>query len=989
MQCTQTIPDWENPRVINQNRLPAHTSHIPFHDKDNYFKSLNGTWKFKVVKTVDQRPLTFWKSDFNVQNWQNIQVPGHWEFQGFGTPIYTDEEYPFTPDPPKVPKNYNPVGSYVKNFDLPKNWHGEQVFLNFGSIRSAMIVWLNGKKVGYCQGSKTPAEFDVTEFLKPKKNKLALQIFRYSDGTYLEGQDFWKVSGIERDVFLYKTEPIYIWDYHLKSTLVDNYQNGQLDLSIDLKRFTQKPKAPLTCLISLSKNNQVIYSETQKNIDTSVTISKKLKKVAPWSAEYPNLYDLKITIKDDQKTYDQLHTKVGFRTIEIRNKQLCINGKPISIRGVNRHEHDMNSCRIITKESMLNDIRLMKQFNINAVRTSHYPNRKEWYNLCDKYGLYVIDEANIECHGMRFHEKGYALLSDNKDWEKAYLDRVKRMVKRDKNHASIIGWSLGNEAGDGQNFEICYDWIKNYDDSRPVAYQPAWYKEHTDIVFPMYRDKNFIENFAKTRADRPLILCEYDHAMGNSVGNLQDYWDVIQQYDVLQGGFIWDWVDQTIHKTDDDGTPYWAFGGDLGYVGVENDSNFCANGLVQADRSLKPHIWEVKKVYQNIDIQLLDIDHHLFSVKNEFLFTNLDQYDFYYEILKNGTFFKKGRLGSVSVAPLTEKEITFDLPQLDDEALYHLKILVRTRNNKDLVPANHTIAWNQFTIGKKKVTKIDTAEIKIQEQGDHFIAFQDDVTYKFNQKNGYLYSIQHDGEELLVTPLRPNFWRSPTDNDLGNSMPARCQIWKELSADQRLEKMDIRENSISVYYRIPELRIDYQFLANGRLQVKYALSLKNNDLPEIPRIGMQMAIEPDYDSIQWFGRGPQENYQDRKTGYAIGTYEKNIDAMNHIYVRPQECGNRTHVYWASLSNQQGKRLKVLGRPFINFSAWPFAPEDMAYVPNHPKHINDIKKREFITVNIDYKQMGVGGDNSWGAKPHPQYLLTNDHYEYEFILTIIE
>ena len=431
VNCSQSLQDWENPQVINKNRLDAHTGHIPFND-NAFKKSLNGTWKFKVVKTPEERPMDFWSNEYSTENWADIQVPGHWELQGFGTPIYTDEEYPFTPDPPHVPRDFNPVGSYIRYFDLPDNWNGKHIILNFGSIRSAMYVWINGKQVGYCQGSKTPAEFEVTSFLKSKNNKIALQIFRFSDGSYLEGQDYWKVSGIERDVFLYAVNDVYIWGYSAKTDLINDYRDGVLDLSVDINHYAQNIKN-LKAEISIIYNDKIILSKTLNiNDKSNFMIREKVAKAKRWTAETPNLYDLNITIKNNEQTFDQLSTKIGFRTVEILNKQLCVNGVPISIRGVNRHEHDMHTCRVITKESMLEDIKLMKQFNINAVRTSHYPNQEEWYDLCDQYGLYVVNEANIECHGMQYHKKSYALLSDNLEWEKAYLDRVQRMAKRDK-----------------------------------------------------------------------------------------------------------------------------------------------------------------------------------------------------------------------------------------------------------------------------------------------------------------------------------------------------------------------------------------------------------------------------------------------------------------------------------------------------------------------------------------------------------------------------
>jgi len=990
--------DWENPQVINNNRLDGHTWHIPSADVSNV-KSLNGTWKFNWEESSSKRPKNFWKENYKINDWSDIQVPGHWELQGFGTPIYTDEEYPFTPNPPKVPKKFNPVGSYVKQFDLPEKWDGKQIFLHFGSVRSAMYVWLNGQKVGYSQGSKTPMEFDITEYVKAKDNKLSLQILRFSDGSYLEGQDYWKMSGIERDVFLYCIEDIQIWDYFVETDLVKFYKDGVVNINVDLKNYSEIHDKNLKMdFVLTEEKGKVIFKDSELiNFTDSKTIkfSKKIKKVKKWTAETPNLYTLNIKVFDAGILKDEVILKIGFRKVEIIDNQLSINGTPITIKGVNRHEHDMINGRIISEQSILDDIKLMKKFNINAIRTSHYPNMEELYELCDKYGMYVVDEANIECHGMKFHKEGYKLLSDNKDWEKAYLDRVQRMVLRDKNHPSIIGWSLGNEAGDGQNFVTCYNWLKEYDSTRPVMYQPAWYESHTDVIFPMYKDINFIEEYAKTKADRPLILCEYSHAMGNSVGNLKDYWDIIDKYKVLQGGFIWDWVDQTFLRKDDNGKEYWAYGGDLGYVGVDNDSNFCANGLVQADRNLKPHIWEVKKVYQNIHFDLINLKQRQFLVKNKFAFTNLNKFSFHYEILKNGELLSSGDFNKLEIPPNSSRGILLNIPEIENQEHYILKLIIKNIDNSLLVPKGHIIAWEQFEIGKYQPEFNKSVEVKLLESNKQIEILHDNSKFIINPKSGLLESILVNGNNILLSPLKFNFWRSPTDNDLGNGMPKRCEIWKKSSNNSKLEgikRMDMRDEvKIFTNLEFPDVKgkgiIRYHFKKNGVVNIRATYIGSNDELAEMPRFGMQMQILPEYENIKWFGRGPEENYQDRKTGYAIGLYEMSINEMNHIYVRPQECGNRSDVYWFELVNSIGNGLKIHGKPKVNFSTWNFAPEDLDHIPGSPKHINDIDKKEFITVNIDYKQMGVGGDNSWGAKPHPQYMLTENRYAIEFDLQL--
>ncbi|MBN2282052.1 MAG: DUF4981 domain-containing protein [Candidatus Marinimicrobia bacterium] len=967
----------------------------------NYKLSLNGTWKFHLAPNPSKRPQNFWKADENTEKWSDIVVPGHWEIQGFDVPIYTDEEYPFEPDPPKVPKKYNPVGSYVKCFDLPDNWQEKQVFLHFGSVRSALMVWLNGEEVGYSQGSKTPIEFNITSLLKNKSNRLALQIFRFSDASYLEGQDYWKMSGIERDVFLYCSNDIQIWDYKIDTKLDRFYRDGFLKIECAVKNYSQLTgrNVKMDIILDDLSGREIFNTSELIVLDTNNAIfnfEKKIEKVKKWTAETPELYDLTLKIFDQGVLKDEVITKIGFRKIEIINKQLCINGTPIIIKGVNRHEHDMVNGRVITEESILQDLKMMKEFNINAIRTSHYPNRSEFYELCDAYGMYVINEANLECHGMKYHIDGFRGLSDNKEWEQAYLDRVQRMVKRDKNHPSIISWSMGNESGDGINFISCYEWIKDYDPGRPVVYEGAGNKPHTDIVFPMYKDIQFLEDYAKSDPVRPLLLCEYAHAMGNSVGNLQDYWDVILKYKVLQGGFIWDWVDQTFLKRDRQGKNYWAYGGDMGDSAIENDSNFCANGLVQADRSLNPHIWEVKKVYQNIHFKLIDISSNTFLVINDFSFTNLNRFSIYYEILKNGEVYKEGKITNIDLPARTFGKVSLNLPKIDTQDFYFLKLIVKNIDNTGLIPYNHIIAWDQFTLGKYSPVYGSPQKISLSNSENQIEVVQNNSRYIINKNTGFLEAIINGkNNNILTSPLTFNFWRAPTDNDLGNKMQERCAIWKDVPANIKLTDINVldRKDELKIFsnFEFPDIKakgiIRYHFTSDGVLNIRATYLGGSKELPEMPRYGLTMKVQPELENVQWFGRGPEENYWDRKTGYAFGVYEKKVAEMNHIYVRPQECGNRSDVFWFHLLNREGKGLKIYRKSNMNFSVWNFSQKDIDYIPRKLKHTNDIKEGNFITVNIDFNQMGLGGDNSWGAKPHPQYILKEDRYAVEFDLLV--
>jgi len=678
------VYDWENPAIIARNRELPHATYVLYSDVKSalkeepdtspYYLSLNGTWKFSWTRSPDQRPQAFKEPGFDVSGWDNIEVPGNWELQGFGVPIYTDTDYPFSPDPPVIPHDYNPVGSYVRNFELPNNWTGRRIFLHFAGVRSAFYVWLNGKMVGYSQGSKTPAEFELTDYIQSGKNILAVAVYRFSDGSYLEDQDYWKISGIERDVFLFAAQHTHIRDFFIKAELDDEFQDGHLRVEALVTSKSKKPTTEIfVSLQLLNPGHSPVFSEPIKQKvrfdaqgNGSVIFDLPITKPLKWSAEIPALYSVILVLDSGiQAAVDYIVTKTGFRRVEIKNGVLQVNGAAVKLKGVNRHEHDPATGRYVTRESMLEDIRLMKRFNINAVRTSHYPNDPFWYDLCDRYGLYVVDEANIESHGM-----GYAperTLGNDPVWQKAHLDRTIRMVERDKNHPCVIIWSLGNEAGDGVNFEATYAWIKKRDQSRPVQYEQADLRPHTDIFCPMYARIHILKDYASQTRERPLILCEYAHAMGNSVGNLKDYWDVIESSPQLQGGFIWDWIDQGIRKKTADGKYYWAYGGDFGPPGTPTSENFCINGLVSPDRKPNPHFWEVKKVYQNITVKSVDLEKGQFEIINKYDFMNLSTFDCIWRIEGNGKLLVEEKITDIDIPPKKAGELTIEMPQLKPE----------------------------------------------------------------------------------------------------------------------------------------------------------------------------------------------------------------------------------------------------------------------------------------------------------------------------------
>ena len=664
---TNKSNDWENPEVFSVNTLAPHALLIPFGAKNELsiydikmspnYKSLNGLWKFKWSINTEKRPKEFYKPDYDIKNWDLIEVPSSWQMKGYGVPIYVNVNYPFKPNPPKIPKEYNPVGSYKRTFTVPKEWNNDEIILHFGGVNSAFYVWVNGKKVGYSEDSKTAAEFNITDFITEGENELAVEVYRWCDGSYLESQDMWRLSGIERDVFLYAKPKIHVYDVFIKSVLDKTYTNGILNLDFELKNMTNQEndvEVSIELLDSqFSKSLLTIKKKVSlaKNSSAKLSTNNVIKRPNKWSAEQPNLYDLKIVLKDKSgKILETFTKKTGFRTSEIKNGQFLINGQYVLIKGVNRHEHSPVNGHVVTEAEMIEDIKLMKQFNINAVRSSHYPNHPKWYELCDIFGLYVVDEANIEAHGLQTKwdgDYGYRFntyTSQATEWKNAHIDRTLRMFQQNKNHPSIVIWSLGNEAGFGENFKITYKMLKSLDNSRPVQYEQAWLDPYTDIVAPMYHTISNLEKFLKLNDKRPLFMCEYSHGMGNSNGNLIDYWNFIKKHKALQGGFIWDWVDQGMEKETLDGRKYWAYGGNFGHQNVPSDKDFCLNGLVFPNRTPKPSLWEVKKVYQNISFEAIDLKLGKIKINNEFNFTSLGEYEIYWYLEGDGKMIAQDQL---------------------------------------------------------------------------------------------------------------------------------------------------------------------------------------------------------------------------------------------------------------------------------------------------------------------------------------------------------
>ncbi|MCP4902128.1 MAG: DUF4981 domain-containing protein, partial [bacterium] len=956
--------NWENLEVLSVNTEPPHATLFPFASSEAAlegdettsprFLSLDGIWRFFWVRKPADRPLNFFEPGYDDSRWDEIEVPSNWEVQGYGYPIYLDTEYPFPADEPNIPHDYNPVGSYRRSFELPEDWlKGHRVVLHFGAVKSALYLWINGAYVGYSQGSKTPVEFDVSSYLKPGQNSVALEVYRWSDGSYLEDQDFWRLSGIEREVYLYTRPMVFLRDYFVRPRLTESLTHGTLQLTTKIKNsFAEECQRKLRLRVFDEPDSKEALIDERIEVslgggeEASIEVEKAVESPRLWSAETPELYTLLLSLEDETGHESEVvRAEIGFRRIEIVAGQLLVNGSPITIRGVNRHETDPHTGHVVDEASMIRDIELMKRNNINAVRTSHYPNHPTWYRLADRYGLYLVDEANIESHG--YCCPAETSLGNKPEWRDAHLDRTVRMFERDKNHPSVIFWSLGNEAGDGVNFEATYLKLHELDDTRPVQYEGAGQRPHTDLFVPMYDRTHEIEAYAKTDPERPLILCEYAHAMGNSVGNLQDYWDVIDTYPSLQGGFIWDWVDQALLRQDSHGRDYWAYGGDFDNPVVPNDANFCNNGLVTADRKPHPHLHEVKKVYQPIRWEAVDLKNGLLRIHNRHDHIDLSSFDLGWEISADGVVIEEGSVDAPTVLAHGSAELQIPKTEIRPQpgVEYHLRVFALTASDQPLVPAGHEVAWDQFELPVgKPVDLLDRdamPSIKIKNSVRFVDLVGDGFELKLGKLRGELLSFRIDEIELVRTGLVPNFWRAPTDNDLGNGMPARCGIWQHAEEKRLVEEVTVERLGESVARVVVETRLveveakyttSYTLFGTGDVLVEVSYRSDKDDLPELPRFGMTMTLPNAFAEMSWFGRGPHESYWDRKTGAAVGRYGGAVWDRFHPYTRPQETGNLTDVRWLALRDAQGYGLLAVGGPLLSTSAWQFPVDELDFQP---------------------------------------------------------
>lgn len=1017
-QEKKTVNDWENPEVFQINREPARATFLPYADEpsaiaDDYarslwFLSLNGNWKFNWSPTPDERPKDFFKTNFNTTNWKEISVPSNWELQGYGIPIYTNITYPFVKNPPFIDHADNPVGSYKRTFELPENWNSRRVYLHFEAGTSAMYVWVNGEKAGYSENTKSPAEFDITKYVKAGKNQVAVEVYRWSDGSYLEDQDFWRLSGIDRDVYLYSTDNIRIADFFASPDLDASYKNGSLSVDVKLqnKNLVSKNNQTVEAKL-LDKNGTVLFAKEMKiNVKAgateSVTFMQNVESPKLWSTETPNLYTLLLSLKDENgKLIETVGTSVGFRKVELKNGQLLVNGVRIMVHGVNIHEHNPKTGHYQDEETMMKDIKLMKQLNINAVRCSHYPNNLLWVKLCNKYGLFLVDEANIESHGMG----SLAWISDyashpayKPEWHASHMDRIYSLVERDKNQPSVILWSLGNECGNGPVFKDAYKWIKNRDKTRLVQFEQAMEEDNTDIVCPMYPSIVYMKEYAaRKNVKRPFIMCEYSHAMGNSNGNFQEYWDIIHGSENMQGGFIWDWVDQGFEMTDEVGRKYWAYGGDMGSQNYTNDENFCHNGLVWPDRKPHPGAFEVKKVYQDILFKGVDLNKGIIEIVNGFGFTNLDNYIFKYEVLENGLAIKTATI-DVSIAPQSKKEIQLELPKLTakDGTEYFLNMFAYTRYGSEVLPQNFEVAREQFSVGPNTyfVKARNKGVSPIKETTDAVVLSATGVEVVISKKTGLIQDYKCKGKQFFNQLPVPNFWRAPTDNDFGNNMQAESNVWRTAGKSCKVNTFEIKEidgkPSVAVTLFLRDVAsaytIVYTMNADGSLEIFNSFKAGNNPLPEMPRFGMLFSLKNEMDNFSYYGRGPWENYQDRNTASFKGIYSSSVADQYVAYTRPQENGYKTDVRWVTLTNNSGNGIEINGLQPLGVSALHNYPEDFdPGLTKKYRHTNDITPRNEVVVCVDLAQRGVGGDNSWGAYPHDQYQLKDKEYTYGFVI----
>ena len=996
-------PEWRNPKVNQQNREPRHANFFAFENEElakagqkaasSRYLSMEGMWRFQFVKNHQDAPKGFWALNYDDSQWEDFPVPGLFELNGHGDRIYKNVGYAwcttFESDPPYIGETENYTGSYRKEFVLPDNWNGQQVLFHVGSATSNLKVWVNGKYVGYSEDSKVAAEFDITKYLKKGKNLIAMQVMRWCDGSYLEDQDFWRFTGIAREVYLYARPKTYIADYRVMQNWDMETNRPEIAYWIDVKNGSGA-----SLEVSLEdKDGRVIFKHDGHKLPYYLHEHFLLdeKDVKPWTAETPNLYSLIITLKKKDQVLQVVKQKMGFRNVAIKNGQLLVNGQPILIKGADRHELDPDGGYIVSVERMKQDIQIMKQLNINAVRTSHYPDDPRWYELCDEAGLYVVAEANLESHGMGY---GESTLAKRDDFQQMHLERNQGNVQTLRNHPSIIIWSMGNEAGYGPNFEKCYDWIKSVDD-RPVQYEQAGHWGKTDIFCPMYYGYGDCEKYAQGDNVRPLIQCEYAHAMGNSMGGFKEYWDLIRKYPKYQGGFIWDFVDQGLRdKSPVTGKEIFTYGGDYGRYPA-SDYNFNCNGIIAPDRRLNPHAYEVQYYYQNEWISDKGLKEGRFEVYNENFFKSLDDLTLTWKVKRHG-----GKVDVSGIAPQQRKTITDEqLKKTLERVLKHHadeEIWV----NFEFRKGDEVVARQQFIVQPYQFATIDAEQAKVdtEETKSYVKMTAGGTTLTIGKQSGMIDYLDIDGQSMLIDrqSVTPEFWRAPTDNDYGAWMQQRFSQWK--SPQMKVTDFSFNENTVLVHLDMPanqaKLTMTYTLKTDGSVVVRQQMQVDENAKESwLFRYGMQLQMPKQYNTIKYYGRGPHENYCDRKSSEFIGVYENKVADEYYPYIRPQESGNHTDIRWFEVTD--GKRgLRFESNAPMECSALPYLVKDLdaGARKEHSwgQHSGDLVERPLTQVHIQQHQMGLGCVNSWGAWPERSYLLpAKQGYDFTFVMSVVK
>ncbi len=1020
------------PEIVSVNRMPMRANAFAYENralaekrvKENskYFLSLNGQWKFNWVQNPNHKPKDFYTNQFDDSKWVNFPVPANWELNGYGLPIYVNQPYEFAGhakrgaqlNPPfDIPADNNPVGSYRKKVTIPADWDGRQIFIHLGAVKSAFFIWVNGRYVGYSEDSKLAAEFDITQYAKPGENLVALQVYRWSDASYLECQDMWRISGIEREVYLYATPKLDIRDFKVQSNLLNDYTDGnfQLDVEvnsykIDAKAYHSRPDTFSVEATLVDANGKIVFTEASGvhtvlgMYKSNVSFAKIIPAVKAWSAEIPNLYTLYITLKDrDGAVLQVVPVRVGFRSVEIKGRDFLVNGKRVFFKGVNRHEHNATKGHVVSKEDMHKDMEMMKKLNVNAVRHSHYPPHPYWLQLCDEYGLYVIEEANIESHGL-----GYLLdvsLANKKNWRMPHIDRVQRMYERGKNHPSIITWSLGNEAGNGVNMYEAYDWLKKKD-SRPVQYERAELDYNTDVLPPQYPSPAWVANFKNSKDGRALIMSEYAHIMGNSLGNFKEYWDAIESTEGVQGGYVWEWIDQAI-DTVKNGKRIMAYGGDFPLQGPvdENisDNNFCIKGVVTAYRELTPMAVELKKVHQFIKTKYPG--NNELSITNSYFFRDINNVKLDWELIADGLVVEKGSIQDINIQPRQSRNIVLPVKRkTTDGKEYFLNISYKLKQAEPFLEKGYEISYDQFAYAgamKPAANVKADGSISAKQTGNTLLIKGKDFSVSFDTQAGILTSYEIKGTQMLENGPRPAFYRAPTDNDIGAGMNRSLRDWRNVYDSSAVAGFTQEKNQDGSYAISFEKKLrngkahtkqQFTIFADGSIRVGNSYTIEAVDgLRTVMRAGNDLQVNKQYNRIQWYGRGPWENYQDRKAASNVGLYTQTLSQQYFPYARPQESGNKTDVRWISLTNSRGKGLRFeFADSLLSVSALPYNIDDLdPEARKRQYHSGELVERDKIFMHVDLRQLGVQGIDSWGSWPLREYWTRPGTYKYSYVI----